>query len=169
MVWGCERRRSAPGPAPWTTPARDLQALAGRPVLTWQVAAGLAALVVLALLVLRSGNDPGVGVSPLELRVRGLLDRLLYARPRFKEFLIGHPALIVALALAAAGGRRWALPLFFVGAIGQVSLMNTFCHLHTPLLVSLWRALLGLAFGVIIGSVAYLLVSRVGRRAARGG
>jgi hypothetical protein len=54
--------------------------------------------------------------------------------------LIGHPALILSFVLAARGRRSWAFPLFLVGAIGQVSLLNTFCHLHTPLVASLWRA-----------------------------
>lgn len=163
-LWTTKER---PWPRPLTDAWSRIVALAGQPILLWQAGVALLALIALGLLVLRSGNDPGVGVSPLELRVRGLLDRLLYARPRFKEFLIGHPAMIVALALAATGRCRWALPLFVVGAIGQVSLLNTFCHLHTPLLVSLWRALLGLAIGVIIGVVAYLLLDRIIGRVSR--
>ncbi|GAB4460259.1 MAG: DUF5693 family protein [Armatimonadaceae bacterium] len=135
-----------------------LKRLSAQPVLLWQVAVTLAAGVVLALLVLRSGNDPGVGVSPIELKIRALLDQLLYARPRFKEFLIGHPALVLSLILAAIGQRRWALVLLPVGIIGQVSLLNTFCHLHTPLLVSLWRALLGIAIGLVFGLAAYLVL-----------
>ena len=43
---------------------------------------------------------------------------------------------------------------------GQVSLLNTFCHLHTPLFVSLWRALLALAIGIVVGVGAFLLVDR---------
>jgi hypothetical protein len=120
------------------------------PVRVWQVVAAAVALGALAVLVMRSGNEGSAAVSGLELKIRALLDRLLYARPRFKEFLIGHPALVLALILAARGHRRWAMPLFVVGAVGQVSLLNTFCHLHTPLPVSLWRALLGIGIGVII-------------------
>jgi hypothetical protein len=146
-----------------------LTRLAASPVLIWQVAAALVVLVVLALLVLRSGNDPGVGVSGLELKIRSLLDRLLYSRPRFKEFLIGHPALILALLFAS---RRNFPPLvltglFLVGAIGQASFLNTFCHIHTPLLISLARALLGVFIGVIIGLVLYFLFTFVERRFIR--
>jgi hypothetical protein len=150
---------------PWPGVVREVRDRVARigtqPVLIWQVAAAVAVLALLAVLVLRSGNDPGVGVSGLELRLRSILDRLLYARPRFKEFLIGHPAMVAGLALAVTGRPRWAtLPLLLVGAIGQVSLLNTFCHLHTPLLVSALRALLGIAIGVIIGAVSYLIVDR---------
>lgn len=165
-IYGLGLRASAERPWPQVVgeTRRDITALGGEPIRLWQVAVGLVGLIALALLVLRSGNDPGVGVSSLELRIRALLDRLLYARPRFKEFLIGHPAMIVALGLAVTGRRKWALPLFLVGAIGQVSLLNTFCHLHTPLWVSLIRALLGVAIGVIIGMAAYLVIDRFTRR-----
>ena len=53
------------------------------------------------------------------------------------------------------------MPFFLVGALGQVSLLNTFCHLHTPLPVSLWRALLGVAIGAIIGVVAHAALERL--------
>jgi hypothetical protein len=136
--------------------------IASQPLLIWQIVVGIVALVALLLLVTRSGNDSAVGVSPIELKFRSLLDRLLYARPRFKEFLIGHPAMVLALALSARNqGRVWVLPLFLLGAIGQVSLLNTFCHLHTPILASLARALLGLLIGVIIGVVLYILVDKL--------
>ena len=126
-----------------------------QPIRYWQVIALALAFGVILLLIDRSGNDSSVGVSVFELKTRAILDRLLYARPRFKEFVIGHPALILALIFAAQGRRQWAIPLFLIGAIGQVSLLNTFCHLHTPLLVSLWRAALGLGIGVLIGLTGY--------------
>lgn len=141
--------------------ARDRIARLGtQPILLWQIGAAALALIVLALVVLRSGNDPGVGVSGTELKVRALLDRLLPTRPRFQEFLIGHPALILSLVLAVRGWRKWAFPLFLVGSIGQVSLLNTFCHIHTPLYVSLWRASLGILIGALIALALYLPLDR---------
>jgi hypothetical protein len=35
--------------------------------------------------------------------------------------------------------------------IGQLSILNTFSHIHTPLLVSMWRTLLGLVLGFALG------------------
>jgi hypothetical protein len=142
--------------------------LASEPIRFWQVAVAVAALAVLAFLVARSGNDPGVGVSPFELKIRAILDRLLYARPRFKEFLIGHPALMLGLSFAAEGRRKWALPLLVVGAIGQESLLNTFCHLHTPLLVGVWRTVLGIVIGVVLGFLLYLFLRPTGEQRAPG-
>ena len=137
-----------------------LTALAARPLLVGQVIVGIVALVALALFVARSGNDPGVGVSATELKVRSLLDKYLYVRPRTKEFALGHPALL--FGLAAAASRRfpkWVLPLLIIGSIGQSSLMDTFCHLHTPLLISGLHGLIGWVLGAIFGTLAL-----VGRR-----
>ncbi len=142
----------------------SIKALADRPLLAGQLVVGLAGLVALAFFVARSGNDPGVGVSATELKTRALLDKYLYVRPRTKEFLLGHPALF--LGLAAAASRRfpaWVLPLLVVGAIGQSSLMDTFCHLHTPLLVSALRGLIGWVLGAIIGALVWTAIDRPAR------
>ncbi|MBC8102119.1 MAG: hypothetical protein H7Z41_05975, partial [Cytophagales bacterium] len=135
--------------------------LGTQPILLWQLAVAILAFAVLAVLVMRAGNDPGVGVSGVELKIRGLLDRLLPARPRFQEFLVGHPALILSFVLAARGQRTWAFPLFLVGAIGQVSLLNTFCHLHTPLPTSLWRAGIGIGIGIVVALTLYFPLDRL--------
>jgi hypothetical protein len=139
----------------------SLRALADRPLLAGQVVVGIAALVALALFVARSGNDPGVGVSATELKTRALLDKYLYVRPRTKEFLLGHPALLLGLA-AAASHRfpKWVLPLLVIGAIGQSSLMDTFCHLHTPLLISGLRGLIGWALGAGFGALIWAAIAR---------
>lgn len=121
----------------------------------------LLALVLLALVLVRTGNEPGIGVSDLEMKMRVLLERYLLARPRTKEFLVGHPALVLALALSAAGiGRAVWVPLLLVGVIGQASVVNTLCHIHTPLALSLPRILLGWALGAIIGTLAFAIVRR---------
>lgn len=142
-----------------------LRALAARPLLVGQVVIGLTALVALALFVARSGNDPGVGVSATELKTRSLLDHYLLVRPRTKEFLLGHPALLLGLAAAASGRPsvwtgRWTLPLLVIGAIGQSSLMDTFCHLHTPLLISGLRGLIGWALGAVFGALLWMVAAR---------
>lgn len=118
----------------------------------------IAALAVLAIMLIRTGNDAAVGVSPLELKFRALLDHLLPVRPRTKEFLIGHPAFVLAFAWWWRGRRRLALPTFVVGSIGQVSFLNTFCHIHTPLIVSAWRGGLGIALGAFIGVGIFLAI-----------
>jgi len=148
-------------PERWQTVRCSLLALAARPLLAGQVVVGIAALAGLAIFVARSGNDPGVGVSATELKTRALLDKYLYVRPRTKEFLLGHPALLIGLA-AAASKRfpQWLLPLLVIGAVGQSSLMDTFCHLHTPLLISALRGLIGWALGAVFGALVWTAVAR---------
>lgn len=112
------------------------------------LAAGLAALMLLYYM-LRTGNT-SVGVSDLERSFRAFLDKVLVVRPRTKEFMFAHPIMLVALYY---GYRRQLWPLVLLGAIGQVSLVNTFEHLHTPLLVSLVRTANGLALGIVLGVI----------------
>ncbi len=133
--------------------------IVGYPVTVGLAAAVLVALVLLALVLVRTGNEPGVGVSDLEMKMRVLLERYLLARPRTKEFLVGHPALVLALAMSAAGiGRAVWIPLLLVGVIGQASVVNTLCHIHTPLALSLPRILLGWLLGAIIGTLAFVAI-----------
>lgn len=127
-------------------------------------------LAVLGFMYMRTGNDNPAAVSGLELKLRDLLDRWLVVRPRTKEFLVGHPALLIGLLLwNRNNGTKWRAVagfLLVVGAIGQTSIVNTMCHLHTPILLSLTRVAVGLFFGCIIGALGWLLVARFVPRTA---
>lgn len=132
----------------------------------------VAALLIagLGLMWMRTGNDNPAAVSDWELRFRALADSILYVRPRTKEILLGHPALWLGICLLAtlqARGDRppdarvgWTVGLLAVGAIGQTSITNTLCHLHTPLVVGFSRIAVGLALGSIIGIVLWAIVAR---------
>lgn len=122
---------------------------------------GIVALAAIMLVVARTGNDAGVGVSGAELKGRAILDRILPVRPRTKEFLVGHPLFILGLAWWWRGRRRLGLPCLVFGSLGQVSLLNTFCHIHTPLVISAWRDGVGLVLGVLLGAVAFLAAERL--------
>lgn len=120
--------------------------------LRWvQLVLGVGVGVALVLVLLRSGNDSILPSSGLEDQTRSLLTALFYARPRFKEFLIGHPALFL---WAAWGAPRWgarAWPLLALGLLSPVSIVNTYEHLHMPLALSLARTAIGLALGLAWG------------------
>ena len=119
-----------------------------------------ALLMVVAVYLMRTGNEAML-VSQWELQFRSLLDNWLGVRPRTKEFLLGYPAM---LALLYFGYRHnWFLPLVVLGTIGQISMVNTFAHLHTPLLISLERTFNGLVLGIIIG-VLVILTYKVVRK-----
>lgn len=137
-----------------------VKSFAGNPVLVWQAAATLVVLVIVGLMVARSGNDSGVGVSTFELKFRSILDKVLYVRPRTKEFLLGYPALMLGIAFALRGLRQYAAPLIVFGSIGLISALNTFCHIHTPIELSLLRVVNGVWVGGLIGLIAIKLLVR---------
>jgi hypothetical protein len=87
-------------------------------------------------------------------------------RPRTKELLFGHPLVFLSLALMYRGTRRGLWLGLTAGLVGQISLLNTFCHLHTPLLVSLVRAFHGLWIGLLLGLLVWAAVNWWEKRAA---
>jgi hypothetical protein len=121
-------------------------------------------LGVIIVMLSRTGNDNPGDVSALELKLRNFLDRVLPERPRTKEFLIGHPALVLSLALAFRGSRGWLPLTAFLAAVGQVSVLNTFCHLHTPIAVSLLRVAVGFMLGGIIGLIGLAIFNAIAKR-----
>jgi len=114
---------------------------------------GCVALVLLVYM-MRSGNVQG-GVSSLELTFRSFMDSVMNVRPRTKEFMFGHPLMLVAMYFGF-GKNLW--PIAVLGMIGQVSLVNTFEHLHTPLLVSVLRTVNGLVLGIVLGLILILVI-----------
>ena len=107
----------------------------------------------------RSGHTGGVPVPAIELKMRAFLEQLMYARPREKEFMIGHPMFFLAvLAVYRCAPRWWQFALTCAAVIGQGSLVQTFCHMRTPVVMSFVRALDGYAAGVVFGVVGVLVI-----------
>ncbi|MGI6066838.1 MAG: DUF5693 family protein [Bacillota bacterium] len=109
--------------------------------------------IVLLIYVMRTGNE-NAAVPAWELMIRSKLEYLLSVRPRTKEFLIGHPLMILMFFL---GYRDKYLPLLLIGVIGQVSVVNTFAHIHTPLVISLIRTFNGMWLGAVLGVILIAL------------
>lgn len=120
-----------------------------------------ALLAAFGILLLRTGNEAGATASDSERYLRVVLDQTLGVRPRFKEFLLAHPAM---LCTPLAAGRLGFLPgllLVLVAAVGQAGIVDTFAHVHTPLVVTLIRVCLGVLFGYLFGVLAYFVGSRI--------
>ncbi|TZE81088.1 DUF5693 family protein [Calorimonas adulescens] len=129
-------------------------------VKVWYVVIAVVAAVVAFIYISRTGNNPAVGVSDLELQFRSLLEHTLVARPREKEFLVGYPALILMLGFVYQGFKKeWSFVWGIFASIGQLSLVNTFSHLRAPLGISIERTIYGMVLGIIIGFV-YFVVAR---------
>lgn len=144
------------------SPAVWVRELWAKPIRLGDVLLVLVGLAGLAFILLRRGNFPVIGASDVELSLRALLSDY-FARPRFKE-LVGHP--LAVLALLSPGWPRWLRGLLLTGGVVALSsIVNSFSHYHTPLLVSLERTVIALVLGLLIGllltPIVHLLTRRV--------
>lgn len=108
----------------------------------------------------RSGNN-GAPVPAFEIQLRRFLEDTMYARPREKEFLFGHPAVLLAMT---ALYRKWPQVFHYLlivaVTIGQGSMVETFAHMRSPYILSLVRGIDGLAAGTfsMIAALAGVMI-----------
>ena len=164
--------RAEPG---WRGLARRAAGLLARRLTAWELGLLLVLAFGAVLYVGRAGHESGIPVMGLEVKLRALLEHTLVARPRLKEVLIGHPALMVAAFLAARSDRSYVALLLLAAGVGQVSVINSFEHLRTPLVISLLRSGNGLVVGLLAGAVAAVVagwllhLARASKAAVRSG
>ena len=98
-------------------------------------------------------------IPGFEANIRVTLEKLLIARPRTRETFIGYPSLLLLNFLVARKYFTQYREIFRIGvALGFSSVINSFCHFHTPLYLILLREFNGLWTGLIVGLVAVALV-----------
>lgn len=107
-------------------------------------------VVLGGIYITRSGNSGKA--SEFELAFRSALEKILYVRPRTKEFMLGYPALLVGFYMCK-NKIKYGQYVFIVAAIGTMSTVNTFTHLHTPLTYSTLRTVYSVILGLLIGFV----------------
>lgn len=116
-------------------------------------------LIAGVVFVARSGHTMGMPVSATELKFRAFLEQAMYARPRSKELLIGHPAFMLAVL---AWFRKWPTMVLFVlvliATIGQGSMVETFAHMRSPIFMSFARGIGGIVLGAVIGAICMIFV-----------
>ncbi|OZB93361.1 DUF5693 family protein [Paenibacillus sp. XY044] len=116
--------------------------------LTWVVAAGVIGVLGLYYLS-RTGN--GGSVSSIEMTLRTILENTFHVRPRNKE-LVAHALFLLGIFVSLR--YRNVVYLMIFAVIGQLSMVDTFAHIHSPMKISLVRDLLGLGLGFIFGLIA---------------
>jgi hypothetical protein len=119
------------------------------PIKVWWVVVAMVAAVAGMYYLSRTGNAGEA--STIELMFRNWLESTFGVRPRTKEFLLAHPLLLLGLFLSLRYRAGWVF--IIVGSIGQLSMVDTFAHIHTPLYISIIRVFLGLGLGFVIGCV----------------
>ncbi len=141
----------------------NLRRILSQPVTVLWIAA-IGALGAAGLYYMSRTGNAGT-VSGIELAFRSFLENTFGVRPRTKEFLIGHPMMLAGIFLALK--YRQAGFLLVLATIGQLSMVDTFAHIHTPLVLSISRVLLGLGLGLMIGLIAvgvWQALERIWRR-----
>lgn len=121
------------------------------------IAAGVI-LLGLLIVVLRSGNTSAA--SSIELAFRSFLEKYLIARPRTKE-LIAFPILMLAVLCAIYKNKALFFLVAAVGMIGIEDIVNSFCHLRMPVLVTTLSSTYSLIFGIIIGSIIVVIIKKL--------
>ncbi len=160
----------------------DIKKTLASPITWGSIVLGFVILGMLGFMIARTGNDTGASASGGEIAFRGILDKVMYVRPRTKEFMIGHPLLIVGIGLLGflKSQRRpdseeeptleqnrvqllagWAALAMMVGSMGQTDIVNTLCHLHIPVVLSIIRIGLGAVLGCIIGLALWTMILRL--------
>lgn len=148
------------------TPQQWLNGLRAQ-IVVYHALIGGGLLLVLGLLYLRSGNQAGGTATDTERTLRVVLDRVLGVRPRFKEFMVAHPALVCLPLFCSMTGFLPSLVLVLLAGIGQAGIIDTFAHVHTPLDVTLIRVFLGVALGGVVGGLLASVAKLVEPMAAK--
>jgi len=136
-------------------------AAANAPVRLYQLLGGLILLAGAYLVLVRSGNQSDIAPSNVELALRAHLTTILSVRPRFKEFLAGFPAVFLIPGLWAVDRRAIGWLVILAIGMGLGDVIDTFSHLHTPLLISFLRIVNGAVLGAIVGAIVVWVYRRV--------
>jgi hypothetical protein len=131
----------------------SLTQLLSRPPIWGEIILAAALFSLLVLILFRSDNVqfiPGI-----EAKMRQTLEQLLIARPRTREVFIGYPCVLLYTFAVSKGLWPRYRELLRIGVVlGFASVVNSFCHYHTPLLFILLREFHGLWVGLTLGIVA---------------
>ncbi len=121
---------------------------------------------VLSLYILRSSNLIPRLVSGAEINFRRFLEEKFVFRPRFKEFLWGHPLFIAGLFFLKQK-RNFKISeinlgklAVILGLIGQISIINSFMHFHTPITGSIIRSIWGFLLGICLSIVPIIIIKK---------
>lgn len=117
-------------------------------------------LLALAVIVMRSGNTMTSTAGTFELMFRNFLEKYLVARPRTKE-LIAFPVLFLVPYLASLKNKEWCFLAMGVSMIGIENVINSFCHIRMPVLITSLSTIYSLIFAIIIGSICIVIIDKV--------
>ena len=131
-----------------------------RPPLWGEIMLYGALLGAIGFAIFRSDNVSDI--SGIESAMRVSLEHLLIARPRTREVLVGYPSLLLWGYLVRNGYFERYREIFRIGTVlGFSSVVNSFCHFHTPMTLILLREFNGLWTGVLTGLAVVMVMKFV--------
>ncbi|WP_028992607.1 DUF5693 family protein [Thermoanaerobacter thermocopriae] len=144
----------------WKTFLERIKEFLNIDIKVWHLVAIVIAGIIGIIYISRTGNEPIVKPTELELKFRDFLEHTLVARPRTKEFLIGDPAIILAIYAAFKNSKGWAFIMGIFASIGILSIVNTFSHIGSVLPIAIERTVIGWVLGALIGMIAVFIVDK---------
>lgn len=127
----------------------------------WHLVAIAIAGIIGIIYISRTGNEPIVKPTELELKFRDFLEHSLIARPRTKEFLIGDPAIIFGVYAAFKRSKAWTFIMGIFASIAMLSIVNTFSHIESVLTIAIERTVIGWVLGALIGMIGVFILNKV--------
>jgi hypothetical protein len=123
----------------------------------------LVGALAVGAVVLTVRSDNASFVPGWEIGFRDMLERILWVRPRTKEFLVGYPCLIVYYIVERRGwAARYREALRLGASMAFASAVNSFCHFHTLLPLTVMRVVNGWCLGIAVGFAALMFIDFVG-------
>ncbi|HOO33283.1 MAG TPA: DUF5693 family protein [Thermotogota bacterium] len=105
--------------------------------------------------IIRSGNSAWVMTS--ERQLRDSIEGIFQIRPRFKE-IIGIPCLWLYFSGVHRKFGRYSFMIPVLGTVGLCSIVNSFQHVHSPIQTVIFREILGIFIGSVLGVLIWLIV-----------
>ncbi|MFH0886542.1 MAG: DUF5693 family protein, partial [bacterium] len=139
--------------------SENFKKVTAQPLTIMYAVLAVVALGALTVMLVRSGNT-GLDEFSGERVVRAVLEKIFWVRPRTKEFLVGVPFLVLAIIYYLKRERTWLWVFGSIGMISQISILNTFCHIHSPLGISLLRTMYGLVLGFGVGWLYFYIAGK---------
>ncbi len=132
--------------------------IASRPAMWGELL--LIGIMMAGLMVMALRSDNVANVPAAEIAFRDFMERTLVVRPRTKEFLIGYPALVIYWLMVKKNWfANYREAVRIVAVLAFCSAVNTFCHFHTLLTLSVVRVFNGWWLGMIIGIAASIFIA----------
>ncbi|CAM0496710.1 DUF5693 family protein [Thermoanaerobacter kivui] len=145
----------------WKTFMEKIKEFLNIDIKVWHLLAIAVAGILGIIYISRTGNEPIVKPTELELKFRDFLEHTLVARPRTKEFLIGDPAIILGIYAAFRGSKAWTFIMGIFASIGILSIANTFSHVESVLMIAIERTVIAWVLGALISLISVVIVDKV--------